>query len=203
MKRGQIISGGIVGAAGLAVAGIFGWGMGAAAHPSVVAAHPSTAVSHYTLSINTPDMLGGTEETGPALVPSNFVLPANTTVDITIVNYDDATPLPAGSKQYAKAYGIVGTLAVSDLDAVNPNAVKSARHVKALDPASEVSHTFTIAALGLNVPVAPQSVTTFRFHTGHRGSYEWRCVDPCGAGDAGWGGAMSAKGYMVGTVTLA
>ena len=115
----------------------------------------------------------------------------------------NSKPLPAGSEQYAKAYGIVGTLAVSDLDAVNPNAVKPARHVKALDPATDVSHTFTIAALGLNVPVAPQSVTTFRFHTGQRGSYEWRCVDPCGAGDAGWGGAMSAKGYMVGTVTLA
>src|SRR5437870_10128976 len=146
MKRGQIISGVSVGAAGLAVAGIFGWGMGAAAHPVAAAAHISTAVPHYTLSINTPDMLGGTEETGPAVVPSNIVLPANTTVDITIVNYDDTTPLGAGSEQYAQAYGIVGTLAVSDLDAVNPNAAKPVRHVKSLDAATEVSHTFTIAA---------------------------------------------------------
>jgi len=76
------------------------------------------------------------------------------------------------------------------------------RRVRALNPDSEVSHTFTIAALGLNVPIAPMSVTTVRFHTGLHGTYEWRCMDPCGAGEAGWDGAMSRKTYMVGTVTL-
>jgi len=203
MNRGQVISGGVIGAAGLAVAGVFGWGMGASVHPLEAAAHASTAVPHYTLTIETPDMLGGTEDTGPAYVPANIVLPANTTVEITIVNFDGATELPAGSEQYAKAYGIQGTLAVSDLDAVNPNATKPVRHVKELDPATEVSHTFTVAALGLNVPIAANSVTTFRFHTGLKGSYEWRCMDPCGSGPSGWGAAMSAKGYMEGTMTLA
>ena len=203
MKRGQIVSATVVAAAGLGVAGIFGWGMGASAHSAPPAVHTSSVMPHYTLSIDTPDMLGGTEDTGPAFVPSDVTLPANTMVEITIVNFDDATPLTGDGTKYATAYGIVGTMAVSELDTVNPNAPASVRHVKSLDPVTEVSHTFTIADLGVNVPLAPHATTTFRFHTGMKGTYTWRCMDPCGAGDAGWDGAMATKGYMQGSLTLA
>ena len=109
MKRGQIVSATVVAAGGLAVAGIFGWGMGASAHSAPPAVHTGSVMPHYTLSIDTPDMLGGTEDTGPAIVPSDITLPANTLVEITIVNFDDATPLTADSAKYATAYGIVGT----------------------------------------------------------------------------------------------
>lgn len=203
MRRRNIFTGLAVAAGGLATVGIFGWGMGIAASPVAATAHVSGAVPHYTLSIDTPDMLGGTEGTGPAYVPSNISLPANTTVEISIVNFDDATPLNAASTKYAKAYGIIGSLAVSRLNSVNPNARGPVQHLTSLDPATQVSHTFTVAALGLNVPVAPHSVTTFTFHTGLAGTYEWRCMDPCGGGPSGWGAAMANKGYMVGSLTLA
>jgi hypothetical protein len=71
-----------------------------------------------------------------------------------------------------------------------------------LNPDTGVSHTFTIARLGVNVAIAPHAVTTFRFHTGNAGTYDWRCMDPCGSGAIGWGGAMAAKGYMEGSIHL-
>ena len=55
--------------------------------------------------------------------------------------------------------------------------------------------------LGINIPIAPTSRTTFTFHTtGKAGMYEWQCFDPCGSDPGGWGGAMATAGYMKGTV---
>lgn len=193
----------VVGAAGVITAGVFGWGLGIGAPAVVSAATPaSTAVPHYVLSIDTPKMLNE-NPVGPAYVPSNFEWPANTTIEVSIFNFDDATPLNAGARQYATATGIIGAMAVRHLDPSNPNGSGPTLQATALAPDSGVSHTFTIAQLGVNVPITPHAVTTFRFHTGSRGTYVWRCMDPCGSGAAGWNGAMSAKGYMEGSVTLA
>ena len=112
----------------------------------VVAAAPV----HVTWVIATPDMLGSTDK--PALIPGNPVLPANTDVTVSIVNFDDATALPTSP----------------------------ATKVASLDPSTGVSHMFTVARLGLNVPMAPKSRTTFTFHTGGAGTYDWQCMDPCG-----------------------
>lgn len=65
---------------------------------------------------------------------------------------------------------------------------------------ANTSHTFTIASLGLNVPVpaAPAdnqpSVTTFDF-TFQPGHYTWVCLAPCDPI------AMETPGYMIGSVT--
>ena len=67
------------------------------------------------------------------------------------------------------------------LHAVHPNATAATRSGMTLDPTTGVSHTFTIAKLGLNVPIAPLSRTTFTFHTGAAGVYDWRCVVLAGA----------------------
>lgn len=163
----------------------------------VVAARP---VVHEDIAIVTGDMIGKTEY--PAFVPSNLVLPANSTVVVTITNFDDATALPKGSEKYAQAAGIVGAITVQPIDLTNPNGGKGpASHVTKLAPA-DVSHTFTIDALGINVPIAAHARVSFVIHTGAAGHYTFRCYDPCGDGPAGWGTAMAAKGYMEGTITV-
>lgn len=176
-----------------------------AAYAPAPAAAPATssATTRLDLTIVTGDMIGKTEF--PAYIPSDFSLPANATVVVTVTNFDDATPLTGGATVYAKAQGIVGgTFTVTPIDPKTPNGSAGAtRTVSALDPA-QVSHTFTIAALGINVPIAPHARVTFTIHTGAPGTYAWRCMDPCGAGPAGWGTAMSARrGYMEGTLTVA
>ena len=45
-------------------------------------------------------------------------------------------------------------------------------------------------------------VTEFSFITGAPGHYIWQCIDPCGRGFNGFGGPMSTKGYMSGTLTV-
>ena len=121
-----------------------------------------------------------------------------------MTNFDDATALTGGATVYAKAQGLVGgAFTVTPIDPKAPNGwAGPTRTLSSLDPAA-VSHTFTIPALGINVPIAAQSRVTFTIHTGAPGTYAWRCMDPCGVGSAGWGTAMAAQaGYMEGSLTV-
>jgi hypothetical protein len=43
---------------------------------------------------------------------------------------------------------------------------------------------------------------TFSFITGEPGSYVWNCEDPCGQSYQSFGGGMSERGWMSGTVTV-
>lgn len=168
-----------------------------------LAAARSTVVPlHQTMVIATGDMLSDDDK--PAAMPSNLVLPANSTVTITVINFDDATPLAAGSEQFATAKGIRGQLEIQPIDGTNPNGPGTGpvTRTSSLDPANGVSHTFTITQLGINVPIAPMSRETFTIHTGKAGTYTWQCYDPCGGDPNGWGGAMSDTGYMRGTLTV-
>ena len=182
-------------------AGSFGTGLSSAQAPA--SATSVDATTRLDLTIVTGDMINHTEF--PAYVPSDFTLPANSTVVVTITNFDDATPLPANALIYASATGIVGgTFTETPIKAASPNrAAGATRTLTALKPA-DVSHTFTIPALGINVPLAAFARTTFTIHTGAPGTYAWRCMDPCGTGPTGWGTAMAAKqGFMEGTLTVA
>jgi hypothetical protein len=57
--------------------------------------------------------------------------------------------------------------------------------------------------MNINLPVYPSAVTTFVIRTGKPGHCSWRCWNPCGGGPQGWTEAMSQKGYMTGTITVA
>jgi len=130
---------------------------------------------------------------GPELSPGSFPLPADTLVRMTIVNYDDgAGPAPA----HTRVEGVVGGAIQVDgktVRAVNPN---------------DIAHTFTISALGLNVPIpaAPtggETTVTFEFKTPGPGVYMWQCFDLCGDNIAGWGYPMTGvTGMMNGYVTF-
>jgi len=132
------------------------------------------------------------KEHWPAMAPSDLTFGKGDTVVLTIKEYDDApTALPAGSP-YGKVAG--GTMTV---DGVAGTDVSNAN----------IAHTFTIAALGINVPLtkAPEggvSTTVFTFTVDKAGTYTWSCMTPCGGGADGMTGSMATKGWMKGNVIV-
>ena len=188
---------------------IVGWSVGrgvgydSVAHGAAAGNTAGKVVSptHVYLVIHQGEQLGN-EPLGPAYLPATFTLPAYTTVTITIINFDDATALPANYARFAKASGIdKNSFQMAAMDPTNPNAKVASTTMSQVE-AAQVSHTFTFRKLNLSVPIAAKSTTTFSFHT-PGGTYAWRCEDPCGIGPVGWGGAMSTDGYMQGHVTFA
>jgi hypothetical protein len=187
------------------VVGIIGWSVGrgaASSHGTVTVQAQTTVPIHIYLTVATPNMLK--TEVGPAVLPSAATVPANSDVIVTIMNFDDVTPLTGAYTKFATAAGIEGKFTAVTVNRANPNgpATAPAQTLAAVDPAI-VSHTFTIPSLHLNVPLLASSRTTFTFHTGASGTFEWHCQDPCGTGPAGWSGAMSVQGYMAGKLTVA
>lgn len=148
---------------------------------------------------------------------TDLTVPAHALVTVHIQNYDGATPLL--NPFYAVPHGVLDD-GGNPTDSINVDG----NEVNQVDP-EDVSHTFTIHSipdanstwLFVSVPVTAVSddaktddfgmplqpvVTTFSFITGDPGSYIWQCFDPCGAGFNGFGGPMSTKGYMSGTLTV-
>ncbi|HEU5438560.1 MAG TPA: hypothetical protein VFU88_04655 [Ktedonobacterales bacterium] len=149
---------------------------------------------------------------------TDFVVPQHAIVTVTLQNYDGVTPLL--NPYYAIPRGIT-----DDTGASTSNITVDGKPETSVDPAI-VSHTFTIHSipqtgqdwLFVSVPVtgvpddAPADdagmptqpiVTVFSFVTPDRpGQYIWQCFDPCGSGFNGFGGPMSTKGYMSGTLTV-
>jgi hypothetical protein len=141
-----------------------------------------------------------------------LVVPAHALVTIDIENYDSATPLL--NPFYARPQGVQGN-----------SITVGGQTVTEADP-NNVSHTFTIHSipyannqpwLYVSVPVTgvdPNAkaddagmplqplVTEFSFVTQGPGQYIWQCFDPCGSNYNGFGGPMSTKGYMSGTLTV-
>jgi hypothetical protein len=73
----------------------------------------------------------------------------------------------------------------------------------AILPFSNVAHTFSIPALGLNVLSPGQSVVTFSMDLVNPGNFTWFCMAPCGAGQNPYTTApMGVPGYMSGTMTV-
>ena len=115
--------------------------------------------------------------------PANFTIPADVNVVVTIANYDDsANPV---SDSVGKVTGTVGGTAI-----INGLSVRSIS-------GANVSHTFTITSLGLNVPLPPSSTVTFTLLIEGAGSYPWHCMAPCDTN------AMATPGFMEGTLTVA
>jgi hypothetical protein len=143
----------------------------------------------------------------------NVVLPANSTIDVTINQYDSGGAL--NNYFFDQVMGTVGGTATY-------NGV-SKSHV---DP-TNIGHTFTLrgipgsgsylfvsvplpADLNSKTPVvlngeayAKPVVVQFQFKTGSKGVYEFNCEFPCGGAREGqFGEAMSTYGYMSGTFTV-
>lgn len=132
-------------------------------------------------------------------------VPANTRVNVTVLEFDSTTPLR--NPAYARVTGTIG-----GVENVNGHPTSL------LGPNTAVAHTFTIPSLGINVPLAGVSssaknqcsaapcslssahnVITFSFISPGPGQYPWQCFIPCGMGYLyGNGGPMQTIGYMDG-----
>jgi nitrous oxide reductase len=157
-----------------------------------VAATISKQPAHLYLTVAV-----GVGDDNPAFVPTDFSVPRNAIVDVSITNFDDATALTGSFIKYAKVTGTVDdTATVTPIDVADPNGPGAGptQVINSMDP-NNVSHTFTIPELGLNVPIWPQARTTFTFRTGKSGTFHWACYDPCG-------GAMGAPRYMSGDLRV-
>ncbi len=162
----------------------------------------SASPATLNLAVVTGKMMGN-GALGPAYVPSNFTVPAHSTVTVTVTDFDTATPLTGALKAFAKVKGTVGgVMRVQRIDPQAPNTtIGPVQTMSYLAPAL-VAHTLTIPRLGINVPMAGQSRITFVIHTGNPGTYQWQCLDPCGSGSSGMGAPMGLQGYMAGTMTV-
>jgi hypothetical protein len=138
---------------------------------------------------------------------ANITLPAHRLIELVISNYDQGNATLAGP-QYANVAGTNdGSMLVYNNSAINstegPNGIvlRGSQTVSSL-PLSEISHTFTVPSLGLNIPMASESTVVVFFTTGAQGTYTWLCETACGAGKGGFGGAMSTPGWMSGSLTV-
>jgi hypothetical protein len=142
-----------------------------------------------------------------------FAVPANTKVNITILAYDGCTPLR--NPVFGQVTGTIG-----GVEYVNGKPVSVLNSWSGCN----VQHTFTMPALGINVPIAspttlnennnlcptspctsgPHKVVTFSFMTpAVGGTFRWQCIVPCGGGFVdGNGGPMATPGYMAGQMEV-
>ena len=153
---------------------------------SVAPVDPHTVTESMELLTNSPF--------GPRYTHPSWTVRSGDTVILRIKSYDDGSaPLTGAQMMFDQVQGTLGGTETVD--------GKSVTWV----PNGEVSHTFTVVGLGLNlpIPVAPtgRSVTVVaRFVVRRPGTFVWQCYAPCGSGPNSMGGAMAAKGWMEGTV---
>ncbi len=135
---------------------------------------------------------------------TDFRVPANSTVHVTILQYDGDSGLR--NPFLSEVQGTLGRTETVD-----------GKTIAAINP-EEASHTFAVPELGILVPLpgvpeeaknqcefAPCTLgeahrtVTFTFRTGKKGRYRWQCFVPCAAGYlTGGGGPMQTLGYMDG-----
>ena len=182
---------------------------------------PVGVLPHAFMELATyPDSLAGEHGPGGGSQPdwvsygptTNLSVPAHSLVTITIKQYDSGGTIT--NPYFATVHGTVdGTETVNGKTVTDVNS-------------DAVGHTFTVHALPTNqdplfvsvpLPALPDNakpasgsnypnpnVVTFSFVTGGPGNYVWNCEYPCGDGTyANFGGAMSTRGYMSGTLTVA
>ena len=209
-----LLGGGALALAGFALAS-------STPHQAALSCVPSQGAAHTcSLNLSTfPDSLAGEHGGNGGVHPDwvsysndNLVVPTNTTVNVTIDQYDSGGAL--NNSFFDQVMGTVGGVATID-----------GKTVSSVDP-TNVGHTFTLRGIPgsgktifLSVPLPADSkthavkigqgqyttpvVVKFSFRTGGKGVYEWNCEFPCGSTREGqFGEAMSAYGYMSGTLTV-
>ncbi len=157
-----------------------------------------------------------------------FAVPANTTVNVTILGYDGCTPLR--NPVWGRVTGVTG--GVENVSYFNGKTYSAPVGISTFDTWADcsVQHTFAVPALGINVPIAsvttlkenqslcgtspctaangdqnaPHTVVKFSFKTPDTtGYYHWQCFIPCGLGFLdGNGGPMGTPGYMMGQMEV-
>ncbi len=144
--------------------------------------------------------------TGKWVQDTTWKLPANTVVNMTVLQYDSGGPLR--NQEWGQVQGTINGTA--NLNGTSYSVYDS-------NTGNGVGHTFSVPAIGLSVPLvgvnanaqlcgagpcgtsSPHNTITFSFKTPSPGSYSWQCFVPCGLGYLfGNGGPMSTQNYMGG-----
>lgn len=149
-------------------------------------------------------------------------VPANSTVTVTIYQYDSSTALH--NPFFDTVRGTVGgTMTVNGrtMTELSPDAAGHTFTIQT--PPNENEYQLFVSVPLMGVPSnAPNALTIdgsqyprpnvirFQFRTGGPGTYVWHCYIPCGTGlagdgiggQAGFGGPMATTGYMSGTLTV-
>jgi len=208
----------LLGAAVLSGAGV--WLANATPHQKALGCQKvSDGVCSISLS-TFPDSLAGVHGASGGAHPDwvsysndNIDVPANTTVEVTINQYDSGGSL--NNAYFDRVMGTIGGTATID-----------GKVTSQVDP-TDIGHTFTLRGipgsgknLFVSVPLPADNnsampvhlgtgtypnpvVVKFSFKTGSKGVYEWNCEFPCGGSRLGqFGQAMSTFGYMSGTLTV-
>jgi hypothetical protein len=144
------------------------------------------------------------EPTGKWVHETTWQLPANTVINMTILQFDSGSPLR--NQEWGQVQGTIGgTATINGQTYTDYNSYSG----------GGVGHTFAIPSIGVSVPLVgitssnvcgatpcakfPHNTITFSFKTPGPGSYNWQCFVPCGLGYIfGNGGGMSTQGYMGG-----
>ena len=152
-----------------------------------------TVLESMTIETSSP----GRHPDWPRYTNPSWTVKKGETVVLRIKSFDDGpAPLTGVQTAFDSVEGTIG--GTETLDGKVVHSV----------PNGEISHTFTVVGLGLNVPIpaAPTggSVTVVaRFVAKQSGTFTWQCYAPCGSGSNSMGGAMSVKGYMEGWIRVA
>ena len=146
---------------------------------------------------------------GPSGLESsvNITLPAHRLIELVISNYDEGNA-SLSAPQYANVTGteqgselVYNNTAINSTEGPSGIVLRGSQSVSSL-PLTEISHTFTVPSLGLNLPMASESTVVAYFTTGAAGTYVWLCETACGVGANGFAGAMSTPGWMNGSIVV-
>jgi hypothetical protein len=133
---------------------------------------------------------------------ANITLPAQRLIELVIISYDTPTPPPA---QYSNVRGTVGgKMYLINGTAASMGTPESWGAEVSSVPTDEIAHTFTILALGINIPVVGGDTEIAFLYLNQTGTFTWQCYTPCGFPNVngGWSGAMVTPGWMTGEVTV-
>lgn len=149
--------------------------------------------------------------TWPFYSPSTSIqLPANSLVTITVHQYDSASTVY--NPYLAQVHGTLdgtASFAGEAKTGIDPKAVAHTFTIHQFPESSQPNLYVSVPMLAVanNAPNEangyPKPIdVTFSFVTGAPGQYVWNCEDPCGSGYVSFGGPMSQRGFMSGTVTV-
>ena len=138
---------------------------------------------------------------------ANVVVPANRLIKLVIINYDDGSASLTSSKYESVSGTADNQMAIVNNTAINSTMTSSGIEIRGAMTvgsltADEISHTFTVPSLGINVPIEISSTTVVYFTLNSPGTYVWECMTACGAGVEGLLGAMSTPGWMTGSLVV-
>ena len=185
---------------------------------------PEGELTHATLDLS---IFPGATDAQPA--PQTGIFSGEATLGGPFYNPSTSLQVPAHSlvtvtvKQYDTGGEIYNPFLATVSGTVDGTANYDGKVLKGIDP-KNVAHTFTIHQfpentqpyLFVSVPFPahpddepnlangfpPPYTITFSFITGGPGTYVWNCQFPCGSGYMQFGGPMSTRGWMAGTLAV-